>query len=257
MPSSAAGVGANTNAGGGVASRPTSGKIQGPSPSGSKKASTASPNSASKKSAAARKKADANSQPQPSKDEDLNEIEESCTTIDDKEDDVLFTAKVNEEEEISKMMVPTTVINMTPAERELADWRATHVLSAERAKFAVKAAGLQTVPRMQPLGVDKENVIAEYLSRGFQELLSTMVPDLIDIARHRVRQDSGSYGPNSATNEKATFGRSDSSNESQPKTIEVKPEDLDLYCGVTRTLAPKLDAMLGETLLDLLGDGRL
>lgn len=108
--------------------------------------------------------------------------------IDDNENDVLYGTDVNIEEEEQRMVIKTELTSMSAAERDLAYWPNTHIVGKGRTKEVLATAGSKLTPPITlPNGKLGEEQI-EYLSRSFQEFLSSVLPEVAAIARYRHKQ---------------------------------------------------------------------
>ena len=132
---------------------------------------------------------------------------------------------------------------MTAAERELARWPNTHVLAPELVSSIVRRVASRFAPRVEFKDRREEEHQVEYLARGYQELLCTMLPDLLGLAKHAGECTALKRGV-----EDAQPHSTEPAPASKARRTNVTPADLDAYCSVARLLTPVVDVMITESL---------
>jgi hypothetical protein len=178
-------------------------------------------------------------------DENLRDIVESTdnTKLGEEEHDVLVAAEVDGEAEAEAMLSKHGVVAMTAAERELARWPNTHVLAPELVSSIVRRVASRLAPRVEFKDRREEEHQVEYLARGYQELLCTMLPDLLGLAKHASECSALKRGAEDAQPHAAEPAPA-----SKARRTHVAPADLDAFCSVSRLLTPVVDVMIYESL---------
>lgn len=164
---------------------------------------------------------------------------EFCGTnrLDPSEDDAAANVEGLSELEENKGMLPRTgLVPMTDAERELENWRSTHIICPNVVLGILHSVCDKLVPRIGFGSGDEESIIVEYLSRSYQELLNMLLSKLVNLAHLRHRCSNGSKV-------QALDGVEENDPQSDPQLII---EDLDTFSDMSRTLPHKIKVLIRE-----------
>eukprot|EP00516_Mucochytrium_quahogii_P009772 CAMPEP_0203768926 /NCGR_PEP_ID=MMETSP0099_2-20121227/1887_1 /ASSEMBLY_ACC=CAM_ASM_000209 /TAXON_ID=96639 /ORGANISM=" , Strain NY0313808BC1" /LENGTH=397 /DNA_ID=CAMNT_0050665727 /DNA_START=354 /DNA_END=1547 /DNA_ORIENTATION=- len=173
----------------------------------------------------------------------LAEIVESTASLRENENDVLFDTGVDDWAENQRLVSQGKTTEMGPAERELAHWPNTHVLDPKLIRSILQevSKGYTPIVRLPAQGLEPEKIQVEYLARAFQEFLATVVPELVNMARHR-RTTLKTESKTETNNEKSKEDQEDILAE-----VDVQLNDLDALSNVAHYIPAVFKPFLRET----------
>jgi len=131
----------------------------------------------------------------------------------DNENDVLFQTEVDDSKEFELMEIKQILARPTAAQLELSNWKKTLVLNPRVSLQLVENIEKET--NTEIASGDLDCLTMEYISRAYQEMILTMIPDLLNVSRHK---------GNSTT------------------TIDVG--DLVMYCRANKSMSPQIKTWL-------------
>ena len=156
--------------------------------------------------------------------------------LDPSEDDAVKIIGLDEEEEEASFLPKTGTTFMSPAEQELEYWSNTHVLGYYIVETVVNSVCQKRISSNQFRSKEEQDVLIEYLSRGYQELLCYLLPQLVTISRlqsEKLSLQSTDYMEDIASIDGA-------------RNVSVTITDLDTFIALSRVISHKMKSLMRE-----------